>query len=88
MEIKEIKTMRFLGQVREIIIFFADPGWLVSVKSDAYQDYVFLTTARGDRRIFKTLDAANRSAVEILRQDPSEILSEDLKTMPSVRIVN
>lgn len=88
MEIKEIKNMRFLGQVKDIVIFFADPGWWLAVKSDAYQDYVKLTTARGDLRIFKTLDAANRSAVDILRQDPSDILDEDLKTMPQVRIVN
>ena len=88
MGINEIKNMRFLGQIREIIIFFADPGWWLAVKSDAYQDYIYFTTARGDLRIFKTLDAANRSVVEILRKDPSVILDADLRTMPSVRIVN
>lgn len=88
MDVKEIKNMRFLGQVKEIVIFFADPGWFLAVRTDVYQEYVKLMTARGEVRIFKTLDAANKSAVEILRQDPSHLLDEEQRAVPQVRIVN
>lgn len=88
MELHEMKNMRFLGQVKEIILFDGGMGkWFLSINTDVC-GYVKLMTARGQLRLFKSLDAANKIAVEILRVDPSPLLNEEQKSVPLVRVYN
>jgi len=88
MELHELKNMRFLGQVKEIILFDAGMGkWFLACETTAC-GHVKLFTARNDLRLFKTLDAANKAAVEILNVVPSTLLDEPQRSTPFVRIVN
>lgn len=91
MELKEIKNMRFLGMITELVIFRMEndneSGWWLGFYATPFGAFVQkLTTARNDLRVFRTLDACNKIAVEIINTEVSPIL--DISQTLNLRIFN
>ncbi len=91
MELKEVKNMRFLGQIKEIVLFPIEHsggcGWWLGFYAAPFGDDIQkLTTARNELRIFRTLDACNKIAVEIINTEISPIL--EMSPVCDVRICN
>ena len=91
MELKEVKNMMFLGQIKEIVLFPIDTGkfkgWWLGFYSTPYgDDLQKLMTARDELRIFRTLDACNKIAAEIVQVEISPLL--DCVSPCDVRICN
>lgn len=88
MELQELKNIRFLGQIKEILIIDGGMGkWFLACETTAF-GHVKLYTARNELRLFKSLDAANKIAVELLQVIPSPLLDEPDRSTPFVRILN
>lgn len=89
MEMEVAKNMRFLGQIKEILIFDGGMGkWFLAVKTPGQDEYLKLRTASGSLRLFNSLGSANKVAVELLRVQPSPLLDIELQAVPHVRIIN
>lgn len=97
MKLDELRNARFLGQIRECIIFNAGMDtWFLAfqmtgktgISTPDLNDYVKMTKPNGELRIFKSLKSANFTAWEICSSSVSHLLDESQKINPSIRIFN